>query len=158
MCSGKFIVIWPCGNNISKSSIKIFLKHEKWAVHNVKEGQANLLTMRVISWNQSSSCSKVMFWGQQEQAEHKSLTHTHYLLCPDDHMGLGSQQSTLCLRKIIRASFNIHGKQWKGSRWHGLQGMRISSGCNTTKVLKQDLWRDFCQKNPILKLGMKAYF
>lgn len=158
MCRGKFIVIWPCGNNISKSSIKIFLKHEKWAVHNVKEGQENSLTTCVISWNQSSSCSKPMFCGQQKQAEHKSLTHTHNLLCPDNHMGLGSQQSTLCLRRIIRACFNFHGKQWKGSHWHGHQGMRISSGCDTTKVLKQDLQRDFYQKNPILKLGMKVCF
>lgn len=158
MCRGKFIVIWPCGNNISKSSIKIFLKHEKWAVHNVKEGQENSLTTWVISWNQSSSCSKPMFCGQQKQAEHKSITHTHNLLCPDNHMGLGSQQSTLCLRRIIRACFNFHGKQWKGSRWHGHQGMRISSDCDTTKVLKQDLQRDFYQKNPILKLGMKVCF
>lgn len=149
MCSRKFIVIWPCGNNISKSSIKIFLKHEKRAVHNAKEGQANLLTTWVISWNQSSSCSKPMFCRQQKQAKHKSLTHIHYLLCPDNRMFFGSQQRRLCLRRIIRACSNIHWKQWKGSHWHELQGMNIA-GCNTTKVLKQDLQRAFYQRN-ILK-------
>lgn len=131
-------------------ALKYFKKHEKWAVHNTKEEQANLLTMWVISWNQSSSCNKSMFSRQQKQAKHKSLTHIYYLFCPDNHMGFGSQQRRPCLRRIIRACSNIHGKQWKDSHWHELQGTNIASGCNTTKVLKQDQQWAFYQRN-ILK-------
>lgn len=79
----------------------------------LKEGQANLLTMWVISWNQSSSCNKPMFWRQQKQAKHKSLTHIHRLLCPDNRMGFGSQRRRMCLRRIIRDCSNIHWNNGK---------------------------------------------
>ena len=85
-------------------ALKYFQKHEKQAVHNAKEGRANLLTMWVISWNQSSPCSKPVFCRQQKQAKYKSLAHIHYLLCPDNRMVFGSQQRRPGLRRIIRAS------------------------------------------------------